>query len=246
LLADLRLHSAFLCSKKPYALGTFRCLSWLKDKTSYTLPGHSSICGKQKQPGCAKRPREARPNLTQLLARSTENDLCQKHANLLECLAIIKRSGRQEADVIEIRDAVSEDKEQVLDLCRQLMSSATIDSPVNQPSGEATFHELIATSKGDIIVAVEEGVMLGLVTLAYLTAIRCGGIYASIEEFIVTEKARGKGIGGKLLKAAIKHATEAGCPEFVVQRPSDLGLPVYLKHGWKDAGKLLHMTLPQT
>ncbi len=147
--------------------------------------------------------------------------------------------------MVEIRDATLDDKEQVFDLVRQLMTGATAESPVNQPSGEATFRELIETDKGDIIVAVEDGTMLGLVTLAYLTTIRCGGIYGSIEEFIVTEQARGKGVGGRLLEASIDRATEVGCPEFVVQRPSDLGLPVYLGHGWKDSGKLLHMTLPR-
>ena len=147
--------------------------------------------------------------------------------------------------MLEIREATLGDKEQVLDLCRQLMPDAPAESPVNQPSGEATFRELVSTDKGDIFVAVEDGTMLGLVTLAYLTTIRCGGIYGSIEEFIVTEQARGKGVGGRLLEAAITRATEVGCPEFVVQRPSDLGTPVYLGHGWEDVGKLLYMTLPR-
>jgi GNAT superfamily N-acetyltransferase len=147
--------------------------------------------------------------------------------------------------MVEIRDATLDDKAQVFDLCRQLMSGATADSHVNQPSGEAVFRDLVETDKGDIIVADEDGSLLGLVTLGYLITIRCGGIYGSIEEFIVTEKARGKGVGGRLLEAAIARASEVGCPEFVVQRPSDLGLPVYLRHGWKDAGKLLHMTLPR-
>ena len=138
--------------------------------------------------------------------------------------------------MLEIREATLDDKEQVFDLCRQLMTGATAESPVNQPSGEAVFRDLIETDKGDIIVADEDGTLLGLVTLAYLTTIRCGGIYASIEEFIVTEKARGKGVGGRLLEASIARATEVGCLEFIVNRPSDLGLPVYLRHGWKDAG----------
>ncbi len=147
--------------------------------------------------------------------------------------------------MLEIREATLGDKEQVMDLCRHLMAEATADSPVNQPSGEAIFRELVETEKGDVFVAVEDGTMLGLVTLAYLITIRCGGIYASIEEFIVTEQARGKGVGGRLLEAAITRATEVGCPELVVQRPSDLGTPVYLRHGWEDVGKLLYMTLPR-
>lgn len=147
--------------------------------------------------------------------------------------------------MLEIRDATIGDKEQVFDLLRQLMTGATAESPVNQPSGETTFRELIESDKGDIIVAVEDGTMLGLVALGYLTTMRCGGIYGSIEDFIVTEQARGKGVGGRLLEAAISRATEVGCPEFVVQRPSEIGTPVYLGHGWKDVGKLLYMTLPR-
>lgn len=147
--------------------------------------------------------------------------------------------------MLEIREATLDDKEQVMDLCRQLMAEAAAESPVNQPSGEAIFRELVETDKGDIFVAVEDGTMLGLVTLAYPTTIRCGGIYGSIEEFIVTEKARGKGAGGRLLEAAIARATEVGCPEVVVQRPSEIGTPVYLRHGWEDVGKLLYMTLPR-
>ncbi len=147
--------------------------------------------------------------------------------------------------MLEIREATLDDKEQVFDLCRQLMTGATPESPVNQPSGETVFRDLIETDKGDMFVAVEDGEMLGLVTLGYLMTIRCGGIYASIEEFIVTESARGKGVGGHLLEASITRASEVGCPELVVQRPSNLGLPVYLRHGWKDAGKNLFMTLPR-
>ena len=85
--------------------------------------------------------------------------------------------------------------------------------------------------------------MLGLVTLAYPTAIRCGGIYGSIEEFIVNEHARGKGVGGRLLETAKEKAAEMGCRELVVSRPSDIGYPVYLQHGWDDAGKCLFMRI---
>jgi GNAT superfamily N-acetyltransferase len=147
--------------------------------------------------------------------------------------------------MLEIRHATHDDKEQVLDLCRQLMTGNTPESHVNRPTGEAVLRDLIDTDKGDIFVADEDGVLLGLVTLGYLITIRCGGIYGSIEEFIVTEAARGKGVGGALLEAAIARAEEVGCPEFVVQRPSELGTPVYLRHGWYDAGKNLHMLLPR-
>lgn len=149
--------------------------------------------------------------------------------------------------MVDIRQATTEDREVVFDLLRQLMSAGgessrdSAASPINQPSGEETFRRILEGDEGDILLAEEDGTVLGLATLAYPVAIRCGGVYGSIEEFIVNEKARGKGVGGKLLEAAIDLARSRGCSEMVVNRPSDLGLPVYLRHGWKDAGKCLLM-----
>ena len=143
--------------------------------------------------------------------------------------------------MVTIRDATFDDKAAVFDLLRQLMGTTNENSPINQSSGEETFRKVIEGDQGDLLLAEEDGTILGLVTLAYPLAIRCGGTYSSIEEFIVNEKARGKGVGGKLLEAAIDLTRSRGCNEMVVNRPSDVGLPVYLRHGWKDAGKCLLM-----
>ncbi len=142
--------------------------------------------------------------------------------------------------MVNIREATIEDQEEVFDLLRQLMTSANMDSPINQPSAVDTFRQVIEEEKGTVLVAEEGGKMLGLLTLSYPVAIRCGGIYSCIEEFIVTEQARGKGVGGKLLEVAISKAAEKGCYELQVNRPSELGYPVYLRHGWKDLGKHLN------
>lgn len=148
--------------------------------------------------------------------------------------------------MVEIRKATLEDEAQVFDLLRQLMTSATVDHPVNQKTGSDTFRKMLDDDNaGTVFVAEEDGVMLGLVTLSYPLAIRCGGPYSSIEEFIVTEQARGKGVGGALLEAAVTKATEKGCYELLVSRPSEIGLPVYIRHGWKDDGKALLMNLPR-
>ncbi|HEY33437.1 MAG TPA: GNAT family N-acetyltransferase [Dehalococcoidia bacterium] len=142
--------------------------------------------------------------------------------------------------MVNIREAKVEDQEEVFDLLRQLMTSANMESPINQPSSIETFRQVIEEETGTILVAEEDGQMLGLLTLSYPVAIRCGGLYSCIEEFIVTEQARGKGVGGKLLEAAINKATEKGSYELQVNRPSELGYPVYMRHGWKDLGKHLN------
>jgi GNAT superfamily N-acetyltransferase len=143
--------------------------------------------------------------------------------------------------MVIIRKATLEDKAEVFDLLRQLMASASEESAINQDSGVETFYSVVSGDQGDVLLAEEDGSVFGMVTLSYPVAIRCGGTYASIEEFVVKEKARGKGVGGRLLVAAIDLAQERGCHEMVVNRPSDAGLPVYLRHGWKDAGKNLLM-----
>ena len=146
----------------------------------------------------------------------------------------------REQTMINIRKTTIEDQEKVFELLRQLMTSATAESPINQPSAAETFRQVINEDKGTVLVAEEDGTMLGLVTLSYPVAIRCGGIYSCIEEFIVNEQARGKGVGSKLLQVAIDKASEKGSYELQVNRPSELGYPVYLRQGWKDLGKHLN------
>ena len=148
--------------------------------------------------------------------------------------------------MVEVREATLEDEAVVFDLLRQLMVSATADSPVNQQRGTDTFRRMLENEEmGTVFLAEEDGTALGLLTLSYPAAIRCGGIYSCIEELIVIEQARGKGVGGALLEASIERATARGCYELQVNRPSELGLPVYLRHGWKDAGKCLLLSLPR-
>ena len=143
--------------------------------------------------------------------------------------------------MVIIREAEIRDQAAVFDLLRQLMNSATEESTINQPGAIETFRRVIEEGQGTILLAQEDEQMLGLVTLSYPVAIRCGGIYSCIEEFIVTEEARGKGVGSKLLKAAIQKATEKGSYELQVNRPSDVGYPVYIHHGWEDLGKHLNL-----
>jgi len=148
---------------------------------------------------------------------------------------------KREEEMVTVRKATVRDQEAVLDLIRQLMSSAAEDSPINRPSAVDTFQQVIEEGLGTVLLAEEDGQALGLITLSYPVAIRCAGRYSCIEEFIVTEDARGKGVGGKLLKAAIETATEKGCFELQVNRPSEVGYPVYLRYGWQDLGKHLNL-----
>ena len=140
---------------------------------------------------------------------------------------------------MNIRRAVGEDEKQIIDLLKQFPPG---DIRYDWEKGSKTFRRILENPEmGSIFVAEEEGVILGIITLSFPIAIRCQGEYSCIEEFIVDAKGRGKGIGGKLLETAIEEAKSKGCYELQVNRPSESGYPVYLRHGWKDLGKHLNL-----
>ena len=148
--------------------------------------------------------------------------------------------------MINVHWATIEDEARVIDLLRQLLSPSVEYSAVDWQMAATLFREIVNNAeKGTILFAEQDGDAVGVITLSYPVAIRCGGIYTCIEEFIVSERVRGKGVGGQLLEAAIAEATEKGCYEIQVNNPSELGYPVYLGHGFKDAGKHLNMKLPR-
>jgi GNAT superfamily N-acetyltransferase len=149
--------------------------------------------------------------------------------------------------MIEIRKAALKDEDQVFQLLKVLIASSLPEDGVRDwRAATGQYKKIIQeNTMGTILVAEEEGVLLGVITLSYPEAIRCGGKYASIEEFVVSEKARGKGTGGQLLEAAIAEATARGCDEIDVNRPSASGYPLYTRHGIKDLGKNLMTKLPR-
>lgn len=108
----------------------------------------------------------------------------------------------------------------------------------------AIFREILNSKNGSILLAEEKNEVVGLITLSFPLAIHCGGFYSCIEEFFVTEQARGKGAGGQLLQAAFAEATEKGCYEIQVNGPSELGYPVYIREGFQDIGRHLKIKIP--
>jgi len=140
---------------------------------------------------------------------------------------------------MQIRKAAIGDEGQLFSLLNQFPSEGGGHQWEN---GVDTFRSVIQNPElGSVFVADEKGTILGLITLSFPTAIRCAGIYASIEEFIVDQEGRGKGIGGMLIKTAMEEARSRGCHELQVNRPSESGYPVYIRYGWKDLGRHLNL-----
>ena len=146
--------------------------------------------------------------------------------------------------MINIRKATLDDETRVIELIKEFPEGEIV---IDWNKAAAAFREIIKDpDKGIVFVAEEDGTVAGVVTMSFPFATRCAGRYSCLEEVIVGEQLRGKGIGGKLLEAAIAEATEKGCYELQVNRPSEMGYPVYLRHGFLDLGKHLNLKLPRT
>ena len=144
-----------------------------------------------------------------------------------------------------IRRAILEDESKVFDLFSRLTSRQRTDQyQVDQKTGHPVFRRIIENPElGVILVAQDGDTILGVISLSYPIAIRCSGPYARIEEYIVDESSRGRGIGGMLLEAAINEARNMGCFDLQVNNPSDLGRPLYLKQCFEDGGEYMRLKL---
>ncbi len=146
--------------------------------------------------------------------------------------------------MVDIRKATLNDETRVIELIKEFPEGEIV---IDWNKAAAAFREIIKDpDKGIIFVAEEDGTVAGVVTMSFPFATRCAGRYSCLEEVIVGEQLRGKGIGGKLLEAAIAEATEKGCYELQVNRTSEMGYPLYLHHGFLDMGKHVNLKLPRT
>jgi GNAT superfamily N-acetyltransferase len=142
---------------------------------------------------------------------------------------------------MKIRKAGPEDENHVIGLINKFPSQ---EIEIDMGSALRTYRQIMSSPElGIVFVAEEQNDIFGVITLSFPFAMRCGGVYSCIEEFIVDERSRGKGVGGKLLEAAMSYAASRGCYEIQVNNPSDVGYPVYLRYGWDDLGRHLKMKL---
>ena len=144
-----------------------------------------------------------------------------------------------------IRRALLEDESKVFDLFSRLTSRQRTDKyRVDQKTGHLIYRRIIENPELGVILVAQEGeTLLGVISLSYPLAIRCSGPYARIEEYIVDEASRGKGIGRMLLDSAIKEAQANGCFDIQVNNPSDLGLPLYMKREFEEGGDYMRLKL---
>lgn len=143
---------------------------------------------------------------------------------------------------IELRDATAQDKARCLELLAELRSATS--SSENVPV-EDSFENLLNKSRGQIVIAEEDSVILGMATVSYNVALRYGGEYCQLEELIVTPEARGRKLGGLLVQTVVDNARARGCAEMglYLLETTEHNRPFYEKYGFQAIGTEMRQRL---
>ncbi len=112
---------------------------------------------------------------------------------------------------INIRLAKPEDEQQCSELL-DVLAEATCDP--NNIFDSNTFNKVISNERGSLVIAEEEGKILGMASISFNLALRYNGEYCQLEELVVHQEARGKNVGGLLIEETLRLARNRGCNEF--------------------------------
>lgn len=114
---------------------------------------------------------------------------------------------------MRVREARGDDLDRLLELYR-LLEGPYADTVVRDPEhreAERLFAQVLSDEHQTTLVAEEDGEVVGTLVVAVLPNLAHGGApYAVVENVVVDEKARGRGVGAALARAAMDGARETG------------------------------------
>ena len=141
-----------------------------------------------------------------------------------------------------VRLAKSEDQNRCLELL-DVLAKATSD--LHEIFDSETFKNLISNERGSLVVAEENGAVLGMASISFNLALRYSGEYCQLEELVVDQDARGKNVGGLLIEETIKLAKKRGCKEYglYILESTKHNQGFYEKYGFVKVGEEMRQPL---
>ena len=141
-----------------------------------------------------------------------------------------------------VRLAKLEDQHRCSELL-DVLAKATSDQ--HKIFDSETFKHLISNERGSLVVAEENGKILGMASISFNLALRYNGEYCQLEELVVDSEARGKNIGGLLIEETIRLAKSRGCKEFglYILESTKHNRGFYEKYGFIKVGQEMRQTL---
>ena len=141
-----------------------------------------------------------------------------------------------------VRLAKLEDQNRCAELL-EVLAKATSDP--HEIFDSKTFKNLISNERGSLVVAEENGTVLGMASISFNLALRYNGEYCQLEELVVDKEARGKNVGGLLIEETIKLAKKRGCKEYglYILESTKHNQGFYEKYGFVKVGEEMRQTL---
>lgn len=139
---------------------------------------------------------------------------------------------------MEIREARTDDAAAVLGLVEQLRSADDEDLP---PLTLPWVERYLGGGGDSALVAEVDGAVVGLLTYRIHDDLFHGGPTSLIEELVVDEAFRGRGVGTALVEEALRIAVESGCVGVAVstERENERAQALYRRVGLTSESLLL-------
>lgn len=148
---------------------------------------------------------------------------------------------------VMISDATEADVSGLCDLLEHLFAQEAEFRP-DRLLQTAGLTQIIAfPEKGRILVLREDGLPVGMVSLLFATSTALGGTVALLEDMVVLPERRGKGLGSRLLEAAIDLALSLGCRRITLltDRSNEPAQRFYGRHGFTVSGMVPMRLIPE-
>jgi len=143
-----------------------------------------------------------------------------------------------------IRMAGPSDAPSIYRLLVQLQGLLGVES-ASEEEFRLRFEAMLAEPRYRVFVAEEGGELRGFITIWLRESLFHGGPVALVDELVVAEGARGRGIGSRLLQRALDFCRQRGCVEVEVTTEADnrSARRFYARHGFREQGLLLEAEL---
>jgi ribosomal protein S18 acetylase RimI-like enzyme len=138
---------------------------------------------------------------------------------------------------VTIRHAGPGDEPAVVELIQELAVAADYPTPID----EHYVRHYLASPVSDLLLAVDEGAPVALLSYAIVPGLFHAADSGIIEALVVAEGRRSEGIGRQLLMAGVRKLEEAGCAEISisVEADNEAAQKLYLDAGLTEASVYL-------
>jgi ribosomal protein S18 acetylase RimI-like enzyme len=145
---------------------------------------------------------------------------------------------------MRIRQATIEDSAVIAQLMTQLMeASGYEDRQVSPEQIEESLQKKADSDASQVLLAEDKGQVLGLLSLSFRHTLFHPAPAALIDELVVEQGHRGRGIGQQLMAEAIERCRAAGCCEIEVstERSNEAAQEFYRQHGFSHEAVLFEL-----